>query len=218
MKPCPKCQQLNQDDSRFCHQCGAAFAAAEAKEAEPRAVSSFPSPPPQTDADLWKAFIGPNADRYLATFKKFTGPAGPQFSLTWHWPAFIFEPFLWFLYRKMYVYALIYAIGPAMAFYITQDLSADIVWRLIAGGSANYIYFWHVKEQVAKIKGERSSGSQTRQQLLGELGGVQPYVVWVGVGLLALKIGLVVAMFKEGPPDGPKGPPAKPHPAGLIKV
>ena len=218
MKSCAQCQQQNQDDARFCHQCGGAFAAAEATEVAAGAAPSIPSAQRQTDADLWKAFIGPNADRYLATFRKFTGPTGPQFSLTWHWPAFIFEPFLWFLYRKMYVYALIYAIGPAMAFYITQDLSADIIWRLIAGGSANYIYFWHVKEQVAKIKGERATGGETRQQLLGELGGVQPYVVWVGVGLLALKIGLVVAMFKEGPPDGPKGPPAKPHPAGLTHV
>ncbi len=213
MKSCTQCQQENRDDARFCHQCGAPFATeTRAPAIEPEQVA------PQTDTELLKAFIGPNADRYLETFKKFSGPNGSQFALTWHWPAFVFEPFLWFLYRKMYVYALIYAIGPAMAFYITQDLSADIVWRVIAGGSANYIYFWHAKEQLAKIKGERATGGETRQQMLAELGGVQPYVVWVGVGLLVLKIGLVVAMFKDGPPDGPKGPPAKPHPASLTHV
>ncbi len=213
MKTCSQCRQENRDDARFCHQCGAPFAL-EARAA----ASETEQDAPQTDTELLKAFIGPNADRYLETFKKFSGPGGPQFALSWHWPAFVFEPFLWFLYRKMYVYALIYAIGPAMAFYITQDLSADIVWRVIAGGSANYIYFWHVKEQLAKIKSERATGGETREQLLGELGGVQPYVVWVGVGLLVLKIGLLVAMFKEGPPDGPKGPPAKPHPASLTHV
>jgi hypothetical protein len=160
MKSCPKCQQQNSDDAKFCHQCGAALELQE---------SDTSTPPPSvsmTEEDLWRGFIGPNADRYLATFKKFWTPAGPRFAFTWHWPAFIFEPFLWFLYRKMYIYAMIYAIGPVIAFYLTQDLSADIVWRLMAGLSANYIYFWHVNDQVVKIKTERISVGDRMSKIL----------------------------------------------------
>ena len=211
MKSCPKCQQQNSDDAKFCHQCGTALEM-------PEPTASAPPPVPMTEEELWRGFIGPNADRYLATFKKFSTPDGPRFALTWHWPSFIFEPFLWFLYRKMYVYAMIYAVGPVIAFYLTQDLSADIVWRLMAGVSANYIYFWHVKEQVGKIKTERITDGEARRHMFGELGGVQPYVVWVGVGLLVLKVVLVVIIFKEGPPEGSDRDRPKAKPAGLTSV
>jgi hypothetical protein len=210
MKTCPACQQQNSDDAKFCHQCGTPLE----REAEPRP----PAPVPMTEQDLWRGFIGPNADQYLATFKKFSTPSGPRFAFTWHWPAFLFEPFLWFLYRKMYVYAMIYAVGPVIAFYLTQDLSADIVWRVMAGISANYIYFWHVKEQVDKIKTQRAADTETRRQLLSELGGVQPYVVWVGVGLLVLKVAMVITIFKEGPPEGPERQPPKAKPAAGTSV
>jgi hypothetical protein len=212
MKICPQCQQQNSDDAKFCHQCGTAL------EVQTEAASTPPPSVPMTEEELWRGFIGPNADRYLATFKKFSTPAGPRFALSWHWPAFIFEPFLWFLYRKMYVYAMIYAVGPVIAFYLTQDLSADIVWRLMAGVSANYIYFWHVKEQVGKIKTQRVTDGETRRQMLGDLGGVQPYVVWVGVGLFVLKVALVVTIFKEGQPEGSDKDRPKVKPAGVTSV
>ncbi len=211
MKTCPQCQQQNSDEAKFCHQCGTALD-------QPETATPPPAPTPMTEQDLWRGFIGPNADRYLATFKKFSTPSGARFAFTWHWPAFIFEPFLWFLYRKMYVYAMIYAIGPVIAFYLTQDLSADIVWRLMAGVSANYIYFWHVKEQVDAIKSQRVPDADDRSRMLGELGGVQPYVVWVGVGLLVLKIAMVMTIFKEGAPEESDRDRPKVKPAAVTSV
>lgn len=61
MKSCAQCRQENRDDARFCHQCGGAFTV------EPRETVLEPEQPsgPLTDTELWKAFIGPNADRYL---------------------------------------------------------------------------------------------------------------------------------------------------------
>jgi hypothetical protein len=48
--------------------------------------------------------------------------------------------------------------------------------------------------------------------MLSELGGVQPYVVWVGVGLLVLKVAMVITIFKEGAPgeSGHERPEVKP--------
>ncbi len=175
--------------------------------------STAESSAPPSEEQLWRSFIGPHADRYLETFKKFSSPSGPRFALTWHWPAFLFEPFLWFLYRKMYMYALVYAVGPVVAFYFTQDLSADLVWRVMAGVSANYIYYWHAKEHLATIKNQRTLDPAARDRKLSDEGGVQPYVVWVGVGLFALKVALFITMLRDGSPDQSTPPPQKIRPA-----
>lgn len=160
--------------------------------AEASALSPTAAGPSSTgdDEQTWRQFIGPKADYYLAKFRNFSSTSGPKFSLTWNWAACAFEPFLWFLYRKMYLYALVYAIGPVMAFYFTQDISADIVWRLMAGASANYLYFWHIKEQLGDIRKQAGFDGGARDRLIRDAGGVQVYVVWVGIGLLVMKFAL----------------------------
>ena len=97
-------------------------------------MSSTPAPTTWsgTDHDRWRDFIGPNADRYLEQFKKFGSPQSPRFALTWNWPAFLFISFLWFLYRKMYLYAAVYAIGPMVSTYLTGDMTSGMVWSVVA--------------------------------------------------------------------------------------
>ncbi|MDE3224911.1 MAG: DUF2628 domain-containing protein [Nitrospirota bacterium] len=216
MKPCQKCEQQNPDDARFCSQCGVLFEEETAppgdmpaeQAAEP---STEPSVPPILDEQqLWRAFIGPNADRYLEQFRKFTGSGEPRFALTWHWPAFLFDPFLWFLYRKMYLYAAVYAIGPVLSAYFTGDLTVGVVWRIMAGASANYIYYWHVREHLAAIKEQGSQSGRAQEQSLKDLGGVQPYVVWVGVALHIIMLAVLIKAIQEGPTEGGKFPPLKP--------
>lgn len=202
MKSCPKCEQSNPDEALFCHQCGAAFSTASASLYD--------------EAQLWRAFIGPSkslflslkrgislkpADtRYLEQFQKFTGASPqPRFALTWHWPAFLFDPFLWFLYRKMYLYAFIYAVGPVLSVYLTGDFSVGLVWRIMAGASANYIYFWHVREHLAQIRTRVGLDSPARERLLRDLGGIQPYVIWLGLALHILLIIAVLAGMREEP-------------------
>ncbi len=202
MKYCEQCRQQNPDDANFCHQCGAALSTAQSQSETASNSAAYP------EADLWRAFIGPNADRYLEQFKKFTTGGTPRFTLTWNWPAFLFVSFLWFLYRKMYVYAFIYAVGPMISTYLTGDITVGIVWSIMAGVSANYIYYWHCREHVGEIKKKHWSTQQAQELALKDAGGTQPYVIWVGVAFYLLFVATLVKMVQEGPPDSdrPAGP------------
>lgn len=213
MKSCAQCQQQNQDDAKFCYQCGTDLTA----PAETPVVSStFRAS--QTDSDLWRAFIGPNADRYLEQFKKFGSEQAPKFALTWNWPAFLFISFLWFLYRKMYLYAAVYAVGPMISTYLTGDMTSGIVWSVVAGATANYVYYWHCREQIGAIKQRTWNDAGKQDDAIKEAGGVQPYVIWVGVVLYVLFSITMFKMIQEGPLDGDQ-PPIKPvKPAATIST
>jgi len=210
MRVCRQCHQQNAEDANFCHQCGAALTAVESATAP--VVEASPPTSILTDEDLWRQFIGPNADRYLEQFKKFSANGQPRFALSWNWPAFLFISFLWFLYRKMYLHALVYAVGPMVSTYLTGDVTVGIVWSVMAGATANYLYYWHCRDQIAEIKKRSLSHPDMRDFTLKEAGGVQPYVIWVGVAFYVLFIAMLVKMIQEGPPDSDKLPtkPAKP--------
>ena len=211
MKSCGQCQQQNQDDAKFCYQCGTSL---EVRQEHTSAAS--PTQVLQTDSDLWRAFIGPNADRYLEQFKKFGTEQQPQFALTWNWPAFLFIPFLWFLYRKMYLYAAVYAIGPILSTYLTGDMTSGLVWSIVAGGTGNYIYYWTCREQISAIKQRAWNDPAKRDAAIKEAGGVQPYVIWVGVVLYMLFSITMFKMLQEGLPDFER-PPSKPaKPAAAV--
>jgi hypothetical protein len=210
MKPCAQCQQQNEEDAKFCHQCGNTLTV------EPES----PVAPPVIDTDehLWRQFIGPHADRYLKHFKKFGLGEQPKFALTWNWPAFLFISFVWFLYRKMYVYALVYALGPMISTYLTGDVTVGLVWSIMAGATANYVYYWHCREKIGELKKGSWTDQVKQDETLKEAGGVQPYVIYVGIAFYVLFIMTMIKMLQDGPPDGERAPdkPAKPTAASTV--
>jgi hypothetical protein len=72
----------------------------------------------------------------------------------------------------------------------------------MAGGSANYIYYWHVKDHLATIRTKQCLDHSAQERLLRDLGGVQPYVLWLGVALHVLLVALLLGAIREGPPEG----------------
>jgi hypothetical protein len=205
MKSCGQCQQQNQDDANFCYQCGTGLTALAASPTSSAVVFG------QAENDLWHDFIGPNANRYLEQFKKFGSAQSPRFALTWNWPAFLYVSFLWFLYRKMYLYAAVYAIGPILSAYLTGDMTSGIVWSVVAGATGNYVYYWHCREHITAIKQQAWNDPAQQQAAIREDGGVQPYVIWVGVVFYLLFSLTMFKMLQEGALDLEKIPnkPAK---------
>ncbi len=210
MKLCAQCQQQNKEDAKFCHQCGQLLAV------EPEPPIATPTIHP--DEHLWRQFIGPYADQYLKHFKKFGLGEQPKFALTWNWPAFLYISFLWFLYRKMYTYAAVYALGPMISTYLTGDMTVGLIWSIMAGATANYVYYWHCRERIGAFKKNTWTDPAKQDEVLKESGGVQPYVIWIGVALYVLFAITMFKMLQDGLPDGerPLEKPAKPTAASSV--
>jgi hypothetical protein len=185
MSSCPSCSQDNPNDANFCAQCGQALVKNSA-DPDPGSDSSQSQATP-TSLQLWETFIGPSKSLqfslktwwtwrpaflyYKEKFSNLETPDGPRFALSWNWPAAFFDSFLWFLYRKMYMFALLYAVAPALAIFITGDMTVGIVSRVLAGGSANYLYFWHVKDKLQRIMSIPNMDATARARLVHEEGG-----------------------------------------------
>ena len=216
MPSCPSCSQDNPNDANFCAQCGQALVKNSPDlEQVPDPAQSQSTP---TSLQLWETFIGPSKSLqfslktgwvwrpaflyYKEKFSNLETPDGPRFVLSWNWPAAFFDSFLWFLYRKMYMFALLYAVAPALAIFITGDMTVGIVSRVLAGGSANYLYFWHVKDKLQRIMSIPNMDETARARLVHEEGGVQPYVLWLGAALHLFMFGLLVMAVSQGPPEG----------------
>ena len=109
-------------------------------------ISDFDEPEPRNpvhdkDRDM-KRFIGEGAKEYLEVFRKFRNGRPRHFLFTWHWPA-MFAPFMWSLYRKMWVWSVIIF------------LSGIIFWpfsNLLWASTANYLYYRHAQRVIKRIK------------------------------------------------------------------
>lgn len=214
MNACPSCAQVNPEAANFCIQCGKALAP---RDSEVDSAGSAQAKSTPTQSQLWETFIGPSKsiqfswqtgwvwrpayDYYKERFNQIETPQGPRFVLSWNWPAALFDSFLWFLYRKMYMFALLYAVAPALAIFLTGDMMVGIVSRVLAGGSANYLYYWHVKDKIQSILAVPDLQDADRARLLQEEGGVQLYVIWLGIALHILMFGVLIAALVQGPPD-----------------
>jgi len=206
-KLCESCGRKLGEDSRFCDACGVPIS----EHVDSTDSTSNAEARSEQHNQDWVAFLGPGAEYYLKQFKNFQDDAGAErFALTWNWYPFLFG-WLWFLYRKMYLYALAFAAGPVLTMMmLSGGMEVLLLWGLAAGGFANYLYYAHMMRSLDDLHSAldgrmgRTSG-ESRGQTLADIGGVQPYVWWLGAGILIMALWLGTA---APPPDNP--PPNQP--------
>ncbi len=127
----------------------------------------------------YAAFIQKNTDVYLRKFKSFHNG---DFAATWHWPAFFF-PLPWFLYRKLYSWAL-------LSFILGFIPMINLLIRFCWGFTANHLYYKKVRATILEIKRTTpSTGNLVASGALRGPGGVNAWIMILAVipiiGILA---------------------------------
>ncbi|MGH7182836.1 MAG: hypothetical protein ACREJN_12770, partial [Nitrospiraceae bacterium] len=76
----------------------------------------------------------------------------------------------------------------------------------------------HCREQISELKKGSWSDPSKRGEALKEAGGVQPYLIYVGIVLYVLFFLSMIKMVQEGPPGGDHVPekPARPVSASSV--
>ena len=143
-------------------------------------------------------FVGKNADYYKSQFRKFNIGGVETFAVTWNWAACLCN-FWWMLYRKLYLWALIW-------FLLTLIPIFGFAFWIAAGITGNYLYYKHA---VSKIREAKSMQPVSQlPSVLAELGGMNQWVITVGIvvtiGLMILAVlfgigaGLFYVLAKKG--------------------
>ena len=176
-----------------------------------------PTPPPPLPAqreERLTAAIGPNADRYLAKWRKMEADRS---WLSWNWPAFLASIF-WFAYRRMWLpltagiilfllASFVAGRGPA---YVGPAWLFLLVLAVVAGAIGNALYRRQVTKLVARADGldQPVALAQIRAQ-----GGVSiPGLASALTVFLVLVVAAGVAQLNQPRQPGPGPVPPEPTP------
>ncbi len=204
---CPHCHEECDSDCQSCDNCGYSFVRKEADSGFSYSVGDEEGTVNESSDDesveeeysesrekLKRSrtteivrFIGPNANYYIARFRKLGTIRHPKFRVSWHWPA-LFAFFFWALYRKMWFWAIANQVSTMLLMSLTRPSLLWVVFGLVWPLCANYLYFRHTARHVMRLSPEDTA--EQKQDYLIKKGGVSKLALWAGIGLT-----ITISMF-----------------------
>ncbi len=109
--------------------------------------SYAPSSAPATAEEL-TAYIGPRAERYRPRFERFNRTGTTRFELSWNNPA-AFLGLWWYLYRKMYMWALVDFV---LSVLLGWTLFVPILWGVARAVTGDYLYFLQADRRIREAR------------------------------------------------------------------
>jgi len=142
------------------------------------------------------AYIGPRAERYRSRFKRFTRMGTIRFEFSWN-NAAAFAGLWWYLYRKMYVWALVDFV---LSVVLGWTLFVPILWGVARAVTGDYFYFRQADRKIreARIASSIFGAPDTNAAHLARLaaeGGVNAWVMWVAIAALLLFLAVFIFAF-----------------------
>lgn len=198
---CRKCGASVDGEMRFCPNCGVLLTT------ESPRLSNFSNDKLNEEKEeFYKAIIGPrNQKYYLRQFLHFDHIGKTTYS--WHWPA-LFVPFLWFLYRKMWLTGFTYLFLPGLVLVSLGSAASAIgpnakalvgaIYVLFLVGYlafpplyANALYYKRCNRKISEVTSMRHGFERERIQLSRE-GGTSRLTIYLL--LFVVVFGIVAAV------------------------
>ena len=150
---------------------------------EDNMIEAFVNKPTEPQAILW----------YQDAFKKFNTKGIDNIAWHWSWWGF-FGGFLFLLYRKAYLAALVLFMMQIIFTFIPIPFISLLLWILTGGFSTYFVYktYSDIKGKIEVVE----SDEEGRIHLMRQLGGYNNWVIWIyGFFFLLTMLAIVVAVL-----------------------
>ncbi|MCB0336849.1 MAG: DUF2628 domain-containing protein, partial [Bdellovibrionales bacterium] len=150
------------------------------------------------ERELVANYIGKNSEKYLSIYDKYLSDGKPPIKFNAF--AMLFGP-IWFLYRKMYIEAVVIVLAPVVFYFVFPDMTSSGTTGIAGalGALANWYYVDRAIRKIRTLAKEESDAGKLAEEL-GLYGGVSKFSAAFGAVVVVGAITLSIMNLKTEAP------------------